>query len=426
MTAISHPESQGASPTPTPPASRVPPGERRPFGLYIHIPFCEKKCPYCDFNTYAGLNNLFAPTVAALCQELADWGQRLDKPMVDTIFVGGGTPTLLDAPLLTQIFDTVRQWFRPTAGCEITSEANPGTVDREKFGRLRELGVNRLSMGVQSFLPHELTFLGRIHDTEDVYQAFAAARAAGFDNINLDFIFGLPGQDAESWQQSLTAALTLRPEHLSLYSLIVEPDTPLHHWVESGHTPAPDEDVAADLYEQAMARLGAAGYTHYEVSNWANTSGSPAPIGSMPALACRHNLIYWRNQEYVGIGPGAHSHLRLIGSQGVEEVRWANHRSVPGYNRRIRNGESVEVMREVISPRMAMGETMMTGLRLVGEGVSRRRFAHRHGVEMQAVFGAELAQLKDWGLLYVDEEQVRLTPRGLLLGNQIFMRFLDS
>jgi oxygen-independent coproporphyrinogen-3 oxidase len=402
------------------------------WGLYIHIPFCEKKCPYCDFNTYAGLHSLFQATVDALCTEMEQWRTQLGKRPLRSIFLGGGTPTVLTASQLTQLFETVHRCFRLDAQCEITCEANPGTVDRPKFKVLHSLGVNRLSIGVQSFQPQELQFLGRIHDVADVVRAFGAAREAGFANINLDFIFGLPEQPLENWQATLEQALQLGPEHLSLYSLIVEPDTPLQHWVKSGAVPAPDDDCAATLYEFAMARLADAGYTHYEVSNWAKAVANPPLLASeqqdlMPALASQHNLLYWRNQEYVGIGPGAHSHLRTLTADGRRiGKRWGNRKPVAGYVKRINQGESVEEFCEMIEPRMAMGETMMLGLRLLQEGVTFERFQTLHQAALPTVFADELAKLHNWRLLDMDDQRVRLTRQGLMMGNQVFADFLPD
>jgi oxygen-independent coproporphyrinogen-3 oxidase len=393
------------------------------LGLYIHIPFCERKCPYCDFNTYAGLESRFQDLVAALAGEMARWREPLRGRTVSTIFIGGGTPTVLEEAQLAQIFAAVDANFQLAADCEITCEANPGTVDQAKFATLRRLGVNRLSMGVQSFQPQELAFLGRIHDVADVHNAFAAARAAGFDNINLDFIFGLPHQAPDDWENTLDQALQLAPEHLSLYSLIVEPDTPLYRWVQRGQVEAPDDDLAADLYELAIARLADAGYLQYEVSNWARGDGG----SETPAYACRHNLIYWRNDDYLGVGPGAHSHLHTPPQQsGASERRWGNRKPVPGYIKRIRAGEPVEEFDEEIEPRLAMGETMMLGLRLLHEGVPRSRFAARHGRAVDDVFAEELRQLAERNLLTWDEHRVRLTPEGLLLGNRVFGAFLPD
>lgn len=396
------------------------------LGLYIHIPFCERKCPYCDFNTYAGLEAQHQATVDALCTEMGRWSERLSGRTVSSIFIGGGTPTVLQASQLHQLFAAIHRHFRVEPGAEITCEANPGAVDRAKFAVLRELGVNRLSMGVQSFREEELRFLGRIHSTDDVYQAYAAARQVGFDNINLDFIFGLPGQSEADWRVTLDRVLALAPEHLSLYSLIVEPDTPLFHWVETGQTPAPEEDVAAALYEIAIARLEASGYLQYEVSNWARQASPADAQCETPRFACRHNLVYWRNEDYLGIGPGAHSHLCVVEDGAVVERRWGNRKPVPGYNRRVQAGEALEAFVEEIPPRLAQGESMMVGLRLTREGVRLDRFNTRHNVSALDTFAGELERLRDFGLLTVDAERIRLTRHGLLMGNQVFMQFLPE
>jgi oxygen-independent coproporphyrinogen-3 oxidase len=407
------------------------------LGLYIHIPFCERKCPYCDFNTYAGMETRFQDLVDALVDEMSRWREPLQQRTVSTIFVGGGTPTVLEEAQLAQIFAAIDANFHLSTNCEITCEANPGTVDRAKFAALRRLGVNRLSMGVQSFQPRELSFLGRIHDVADVYRAYETARAAGFANINLDFIFGLPHQAVAGWENTLDQAIELAPEHLSLYSLIVEPNTPLHHWVQLGKVDAPDDDLAADLYELAMAKLRGAGYLQYEVSNWAREdniqrSGTLQYAGETPTYACRHNLIYWRNDDYLGVGPGAHSHLHAAANvspaqEGAPgERRWGNRKPVPGYIKRVRVGAAVEEFTEEIDHRLAMGETMMLGLRLLREGVARNRFAARHGKAVDEVFGTELRQLAERDLLTWDEHRVRLTPTGLLLGNRVFAAFLPD
>ena len=411
--------------------------QESPLGLYVHIPFCERKCPYCDFNTYAGLESQFDDLIDALCLEMERWQEPLSSRHISTIFIGGGTPTVLSVDALTKLFDALFTHFNVKPDAEISCEANPGTVDRRKFTALKSLGVNRLSMGVQSFQAEELDFLGRIHTVDDVFTAWAMARKAGFDNINLDFIFGLPEQHPATWRDTIHTALELKPDHLSLYSLIVEENTPLHHWVETGQTAMPDDDIAATQYEAAAEMLSVAGYHHYEVSNWARTpdrSGDGTPI---PERACRHNLIYWRNQEYVGIGPGAHSHLRFASSDGMKdnrienghasiEKRWGNHRPVAGYIKRMRDGQSVEAFDEVITPRLSMGETMMLGLRLLQEGVSERAFQQKYGMEIDAVYGETLAHLADQDLVTRENGRVCLTSQGMMLGNQIFMQFLPD
>jgi oxygen-independent coproporphyrinogen-3 oxidase len=396
------------------------------LGLYVHIPFCERKCPYCDFNTYAGLQAQFPATVAALVAELGRWAETLSGRPLTSVFMGGGTPTVLDAAQLERLFVGIHRHLSVAPGAEITCEANPGTVDRAKFATLRALGVNRLSMGVQSFQPAELGFLGRIHDVDDVYLAYAAARSAGFENVNLDFMFGLPGQTPAAWEDTLGRALELEPDHLSLYSLIVEPDTPLERWVQSGQVAAPDDDEAAELYERAMATLGKAGYVHYEVSNWARGQASDEPDES-PVLASRHNLLYWRNQEYLGVGPGAHSHLRWVDEQGTRrDRRWANQRPVPAYVRHAQRSENVEESAEEIGVRAAMDETMIVGLRLVREGVPFRHFAALHGQDLREIYPQELADLQREGTIEVDDRRVRLTQRGLMIGNRVFVRFLSD
>ncbi len=416
------------------------------FGLYVHIPFCVRRCPYCDFNTYAGLEPLYQRTVDALCVDLDRWGERLQNRPVTSVFVGGGTPTALSNPQLSQLFAQLQSSFNLSSDCEITVEANPGTVDQAKFANLRSLGVNRLSMGVQSLQPDELSFLGRVHSADEATHAFQLARDVGFENISLDFIFGVANQTRDNWADTLTRAVELTPEHLSLYSLIVEPNTPLHNWVASGRVTVPDDDAAGDLYEYAIAELQKSGYRHYEVSNWAKPKDEDAITGS-PHLACRHNLLYWRNGEYVGIGPGAHSHLRIetenenLGDvqrgggsstrtkEKVETVvsrRWSSVKPVLDYVERIETGQSVEDFREELTQRESMGETMMLSLRLLCEGVRHDLFERLHGVRPVDAYPDELTRLETDGLLTVDDDAIRLTHRGLMLANQVSLAFISS
>lgn len=386
------------------------------LSLYVHIPFCQRKCPYCDFNTYAGLNRLFEPLTAALVQEIQQAGAARNRQAVKTIFLGGGTPTVLPPALLAQILDACRTAFDVQPDAEITSEANPGTVDVGRFAALRRLGVNRLSMGVQSFDPAELAFLGRIHSAGDARTALDAARAAGFANINLDFIYGLPEQSPATWQRTLEQALGLVPEHISLYSLTIEDGTPFGDWAAAGRLAQPDPDLAADLYETADAMLSAAGYVQYEISNWARPDQSANLPITNPQFSCRHNLTYWRNEEYLGFGPGAHS--------SEDGRRWAAIRPVADYIERVKRGDSLVDFVEEIDDRLAMGETMMLGLRLVREGVAFERFQQRHGRSMLDVFGAEIERLERLGLLERLSDRVRLTQNARLVGNQVFAAFL--
>ncbi len=397
---------------------RIPSG----VSLYLHVPFCARKCPYCDFNTYAGRESRYSDTVSALCAEMERRSDDALGRAVETVFIGGGTPTVLSEADLTRLIGSVATNFRLAPGAEMTCEANPGSADRAKFAVLRSLGVNRISIGVQSFQPDELRFLGRVHDVDDATRAFDAARAAGFDNVSLDLMFGLPDQPLSAWQSTLRTALALGPDHISLYSLIVEPGTPLATWVASGTVGAPDEDEAALHYEAAIELMAKAGYRHYEVSNWARDFGTVAGFES------RHNLVYWRNGDWIGIGPGAHGHSRSLAPSGEDysERRYGNLRPVDGYVARVRAGSPLADVDEAIDPATARGESMMLGLRLVEEGVDRDRFRSLHGMDPTEAFGAEIDELADWGLLEVQPDRIRLTERGLFLGNQVFERFVGS
>jgi oxygen-independent coproporphyrinogen-3 oxidase len=376
--------------------------------LYIHIPFCAVRCHYCDFNTYAGLEKYFEPYSDAVREEIRQAAGEYGRLPIQTIFIGGGTPTVLTPGQLGGILAACREHFAVAPDAEITSEANPGTVDQVHFRALRALGVNRLSMGVQSFDETELKWLGRIHTAGEAEEAFDAARAAGFTNINLDFIFGLPGQDPATWMQTLQRAVGLGPEHLSLYSLTVEAGTPLADSVRRGRVPAPEDDLAADLYLASQELLADHGYAQYEISNWANDA----------SRRCRHNLVYWRDEAYLGFGAGAHSYAR--------DQRWWNVRPVPQYIQRINGGKPAVSGQETVGRRLEMGEMMMLGLRLVLEGVSEAGFQARFGASLDETFGEEMAALTARCLIERLPGRVRLTAEGRLLGNRVFVEFLPE
>ncbi len=381
--------------------------------LYIHIPFCKAKCTYCDFNSYAGLEHLFESYVRALIEEMRLAGQSR-RLRAATIYLGGGTPTVLPLALLRDIFRACRRSFLAPEGIETTVEANPGTVDEDYLAGLLELGVNRLSLGVQSFDDGELRLLGRIHTSREAVEAYRWAREVGFANINLDLIYGLPAQTLDGWRSTLRRALSLRPEHLSLYCLTLEEHTPLAQQVAKGEIPAPDDDLAADMYILAEEMLAEAGYTHYEISNWAKQI--PMTNDQIPKTACRHNLTYWRNRPYLGFGAGAHSYFG--------QRRWHNVLRPEEYIERLWQGESPVAESEEIDEATEMAETMILGLRLVNEGVNFEDFEGRFGRRLEEVYGEELRELKGLGLIEVNSEGVRLTARGRLLGNEVFERFL--
>ncbi len=394
-----------------------------PLGLYIHIPFCLRKCVYCDFNTYAGLERIFGATVDALCTEIRHWGVCTAGAGVDTVFFGGGTPTILESAQLHRLQETIRNAFTILPGCEFTSEANPNTVDTERFAALVHSGVNRISIGAQSFHNAELELLGRWHTADTIAAAVAAARTAGVTNLNLDLMHGLPGQTLAAWRQTLEQALALEVEHLSLYALTVEPRTPLHRMVQRGQVPVPDADLCAEQYQVAQEMLAGAGFVQYEIANW---SRSPDPA-QWSRYACRHNLKYWRNQSYLGIGPGAHSHWRAARPYGrAREWRWWNLDAVPRYNRCLDRNESPIADRETLDPELAQAETMMLGLRLVQEGVTYDRFRRMHDRDLRTTFADALAHLATQNLLAMTPARVQLSSRGILFHNYVSQRFLPA
>ncbi len=400
------------------------------LALYIHVPFCVRRCTYCDFVTYADRPALLTPYAAALLTELRRQATTLlarhPTASTTTLYFGGGTPSLLPPAAVAALIEAAREDLRLSPAAEITLEANPGTVQLEQLSALRRAGVNRLSLGVQSADAGELRLLGRIHTWEEATRTVAAARQAGFDNLNLDLIFGLPGQTLTQWQHTLEATLVLAPEHLSLYALTLEPGTPLAEAVTRGAVPEPDPDLAADLYEWSSDRLHRAGFWQYEISNWAR-GAAPAPeIWALPPAGCteaigpwisRHNLHYWRNGAWLGLGVAAHSYL--------ERRRWSNLTDPAAYIAAVNAGETPAAEAETISPALELGETMMLGLRLA-EGVTDAAFRVRFGLGLAEAYGAAIETYQRYGLLSWDGARVRLTARGRLLGNQVFGAFLPE
>jgi oxygen-independent coproporphyrinogen-3 oxidase len=393
--------------------------------VYLHIPFCRHRCAYCDFNTYAGQESRIPDYVKALNDEIRQVTgmnphQTSGKTPIHTVFFGGGTPSLLSAHQIRSILETLKECFDLHPNAEITLEANPGTTSKEYLVDLRNAGVNRLSMGMQSGQPDELRLIQRQHTFEDVEQSVVWARQAGFENISLDLLFAIPGQSLSSWEKSLELALGLNTEHLSLYSLTIEEGTPFYQWMVRGLFNPSDEDMAADMMEYAEEKLEQAGYDHYEISNWARTSPDQG-------FECRHNLQYWRNLPYFGFGAGAHACL--------DGMRLANARAIGDYIQRIEAGTNrayphgpATVDSTLLDKMAAMQETMMVGLRLAREGVLRERFRERFSREIEDVFGKEIDKLMGQGLLeWADGgATLRLTNRGRFLGNRVFMEFVGE
>lgn len=388
-----------------------------PAAIYVHIPFCVRKCPYCDFTSYSGREHLFSPYVQALSREIHRAAATFPGALISTVYFGGGTPNLLPCELLHDVLAEIRTCFRVTTDAEITLEANPGfqaREDRSAARCLHESGFSRLSLGVQSLNNDELKLLGRIHTNEDAILAFRDAREAGFRNINVDLIYGIPGQTLGSWYETLDAIIALAPEHVSLYSLSIEEGTPFWDMHHAGNLQLPSTDVEADMYVMAVEKLGNHGFLHYEISNFAR-----------PGLQCRHNVTYWKNKPYFGFGAGATSCLENA-SAGRPEclyIRATNVRDVEEYIRRSQAEESIIETEDCVDRKTAMGETVFLGLRML-EGVDTACFQQRYGVPIHQVFGYQISKLKERGLLEQSDGHIRLTASGLLLANEVFMEFV--
>lgn len=383
-----------------------------PLSLYIHVPFCTVKCAYCDFNSYAGLEQLSSKWLSAAIRELALWSARARGRVIQTVFIGGGTPSLLEGQEIGRLLAAVRRSYQLDSEAEITLEANPESVSRERMSGYRAAGVNRVSMGVQSLDAGELQFLDRLHSSERARSALGEIRAAGFDNVNLDLIYGLPGQPFDSWRRTLEHIVSWRPEHLSCYALTVEDGTPLAARVAAGAVVEADPDLVAEISAWTAERLNAAGYEHYETSNYA-----------LPGRRCRHNLNYWRHGDYIGIGPGAHG--------CIDDRRYSVIRRPAAYIRALAAdppeiGELPSPAVDHIEPINSVDrvvDTLTLGLRLA-EGVDDARLQARE----PAAYAA-LADVINWALAqHIAERRggrIRLTKRGSQVANELFVRLVD-
>jgi oxygen-independent coproporphyrinogen III oxidase len=381
------------------------------ISLYLHIPFCHTRCHYCDFNTYAGILPLREPYVRALLTEIGMAGTVAQLPdgkprRSRTIFFGGGTPSLLSVSQISRILNACYTNFAVDEDAEITLEANPGTLSQEQLIGLRAAGINRLSMGAQSFDAELLKALGRIHSPKDITKAVHDARVAGFPSINVDFMFGLPGQTMSHWRETIDRALDLHIEHLSLYSLIIEEGTPFYTWTHEGRITPGDEDLCADMYEYADERLQEAGYKNYEISNW-----------SLPGFQSRHNLTYWHNLPYLGMGAGAYS---SFGGRRFSDVR-----DPVEYIRLLKTHQWPEAESETIDKAQAMSETAFLALR-TAQGLHLPTFEQRFAIPFTQFVGDRLRFVEEAGLLEREPDRLRLSKRGRLLGNEVFLRLLPD
>jgi oxygen-independent coproporphyrinogen-3 oxidase len=393
-----------------------------PYSLYFHIPFCTHRCAYCDFNTYAGQEAMIPAYVEALIREIEFVGNQIThspnhQSPVHTIFFGGGTPSLLAPKQFESIFQSIRGNLAITNEAEITIEANPGTVSYEHLLKLRRIGINRISYGVQSANGEELRMLERAHSFFDVIEAVTFARKAGFDNLNLDLIYGLPEQTLKTWQTTVKRILDLHPEHISAYALTLEHGTPFGRWASKGLLPLPDPDLAAEMYEWLSEILEKNGYLQYEISNW-----------SIPNHECRHNLQYWRGLPYLAFGAGAHGY--------ANGYRYSNVLRPKTYIERITNSPMTNyefpltpttVNHHKQTRKDDMSEFMMTGLRLTQEGISKNEFQSRFGTSLQDQYRKETEDLLKLGLIEDRAgERIRLTRSGRLLGNRVFLEFIGD
>ena len=373
------------------------------LGLYVHVPFCAAICNYCNFNRGlfdAGLKDRYLSAVVGEIQSAADGSAA------DTVFFGGGTPSLLEPDEISQILDACRDSFALDPGAEITLEANPETVTLERLAGFREAGINRVSFGVQSFRDDELQRLSRLHSAGRAREAFGMARAAGFDNISLDLMMWLPQQSVGQWLESVDALIDVGPDHASLYLLEIYPNAPLRDAMARGQWSVAPDDDAADMYGRAMERLEAAGYRQYEISNV-----------SRPRREARHNIKYWTDGEWLGFGPGAHS------TRGG--VRWKNLSATGDYAAAVEAGRTPVSERRLLSRQEALEESLFMGLRLAA-GLDLELIESRYGCSVWRQFGEQLQPFIDSGLLIYDGARLRLTRAGMLMANEVMAVFINS
>jgi len=373
------------------------------ISLYVHIPFCSSKCNYCDFNSYDNITHLAEDYIRALHREMEVWRKELGGRYISSVYIGGGTPTFLKNSLLQIVLDGLNA-FNITPKTEITVEANPNTIDEEKLVTLKEHGVNRLSMGLQTCDEELLRVLGRTHTFDDFKKSFVLARNLGFENINVDLIFGIPGQTLRSWENTLKKLMKYCPEHISAYSLMIEENTPLDLMIKKGKIRHIDDETDRQMYRLGINMLVNAGYEHYEISNFARHGKK-----------CIHNLNYWKNREYIGFGAGAHSYYK--------NKRFSNTADPQKYIQRIAAGKSPVSYTENIAKPLEMAETMFLGLRLT-QGIQKAEFFKRFNINIKALYGKQIEILKERGLLEEDETHLKLSSKGLDVANEVFVDFI--
>ncbi|GAP23085.1 radical SAM family heme chaperone HemW [Leptolinea tardivitalis] len=390
--------------------------------LYIHIPFCKRRCGYCDFVTFAGFERMIPEYIRAIEKQINLVGEG---NQIKTLYFGGGTPSLISPNVYKDVFTCIRNNFFLLPEAEITLEANPGTIDWHSLDEYRKLGFNRISFGMQSAIKNELDLLDRAHTPQELNSAVSLARDAGFANINLDLIFGLPGQKLSDWKFSLEKALELDPEHLSLYSLIIEENTPLALKISQGTIQEPDDDLAAEEYEWSCAFLEKAGYRHYEISNWAKSSQTND-------FRCKHNLQYWHLLPYYGLGCGAVGFLprdscRMSTTSSIlmENAKWIG-RYIKSINLACESREVFPFI-QTVDRSYEISTFMFMGFRLLEEGINPVDFFQRFGVPLDEIVGEKIKQLLSSNLVEISPEgHYRLTRQAWLVANRVFREFVDE
>ncbi len=387
-------------------------GLSEPFSLYVHIPYCVSKCPYCDFNSHVVPEIPERSYTDTVLRELERYGTESDwmGRQVQTIFFGGGTPSIFKPASIGKLLAWIAATFPIEADCEITLEANPGTVDRENFFGYRDAGVNRISLGVQSFQPRILQFLGRAHSAQEAKLALQVVKQVGFDNFNLDLIYANPGQTLAELEADLEVALEFQPPHLSAYNLTFEEGTPFHHELRSGRIQPVSEEIEIGMAELIEERLRSAGLERYEISNYA-----------LPGRHSRHNVNYWNNGDYLGLGAGAHSYRRRADHESLGR-RWSNENHPARYMAKVKEAGQAVASQEDLDLTKAAGEFMFLGLRMT-EGISRKAFRSCFGKSPVDFY----PQIQAWiaaGLMEEREDNLRLTPKGLMVANSIFVQFM--
>ena len=372
---------------------------KQEISLYIHIPFCVRKCLYCDFPSFSGMDGMFEDYVRRLCREMGEAAPSFQGIGVKSVFFGGGTPSVLPPALMGRIMDKIMSAYDVNSDAEISMEANPGTLDAAKLREYKSMYFNRLSMGLQAWQDRLMERLGRIHRGGEFEDNFLQARDAGFKNINVDLMFSLPGQTMDDWQETLEKVMRLDPEHISAYSLIIEEGTPFFDMYEKGQITETDENTDRRMYYLAKEMLSDKGFRQYEISNFAKEG-----------FECRHNITYWRTEEYRGFGLGAHSY--------VDGTRFHNSADMKEY---MAGGGRLDM--EKLTPEEMQEEFMFMGLRM-NEGISREEFLKRFKTDITSVYGQEIVELISEGLLTENKGRISLTDRGIDVSNQVFEKFI--